>query len=212
MAEIDVCIKCGAKKGSKPFVDMLCIDCYTPYIEIPKSFSVTLCPRCGAVLRGKKWIAVQPKAIGKWLAAKVKGRDARNVAIDINSSTLTFEIETDRGSVPITVPIRVEIQKSICEQCNKKAGNYYEAIIQLRGNPRDVAKWRKAFAAALAEETFVASEEELREGVDFKVGSSKGALAVIKELGIRDYKISKKLWGLKQGKRVYRTTFAIRFG
>jgi nonsense-mediated mRNA decay protein 3 len=212
MASIDVCIKCGAKKGSKAFVDLLCIDCYTPYIEIPKSFAVTLCPRCGAVLRGKKWASSSPREIGKWLSAKVKGRDAKNVMIGIDNSTLTFEVETDRGNVPITVPIRVETQKSLCEHCNKMAGGYYEAIIQIRGNPKDIAKWRKTIAGMLADETFIASEEELKEGVDFKVGSSKGALAVIKELGIRDYKISKKLWGLKQGKRVYRTTFALRFG
>jgi nonsense-mediated mRNA decay protein 3 len=211
MADIDVCIKCGAKQGSKAFVDLLCIDCYTPHIEIPKSFAVTLCHRCGAVLRGKKWLASSPREIGKWLAIKVKGSDARNVAIDINSSTLTFEVETERGNVPITVPIRVEIQKALCEHCNKMAGGYYEAIIQFRGRPDRASRWADKISEFLQGKTFVAGREELKEGIDLKVGSSKAALSAINDAGIKDYVISKKLWGLKQGKRVYRTTFALRF-
>jgi nonsense-mediated mRNA decay protein 3 len=211
MVSIDVCIKCGAKKGDKAFVDLLCIDCYVPKIEIPKSFQMAICPRCGAVLRGKRWDKANESLIRKDFAHKAKGRDANGVQVDINKSTLTYFVETDKGPIPMEAPIRVEINKELCDFCRKKSGGYFEAIIQLRGNPKRVEKWRKILEAKLDEKTFVASEEELKEGIDLKVGSSKAALSIINELGLRDYKISRKLFGLKQGKRIYRTTFAIRF-
>jgi nonsense-mediated mRNA decay protein 3 len=211
MVSIDVCIKCGAKKGDKAFVDLLCIDCYTPHIEIPKSFQMTICPRCGAVLRGKAWSKANEPMVRKDFAHKAKGRDANDVIVDVPTSTLTYFVETDRGKVPMTVPVRIETRKELCDVCRKLSGGYFEAIIQIRGNPKRIEKWRKELERALSTETHISSEEELKEGIDIKVVSSKGALAAINALGIRDYKISKKLWGLKQGKRVYRTTFALRF-
>jgi NMD protein affecting ribosome stability and mRNA decay len=91
------------------------------------------------------------------------------------------------------------------------AGGYYEAIIQLRGRPERVRRWRKELTEELLKYTFISGIEDLKEGVDIKVGSSRQALSLIKDLGFRDYLITKKLWGLKEGKRVYRTTFALRF-
>jgi nonsense-mediated mRNA decay protein 3 len=211
MVSIDVCIKCGAKKGGKAFVDLLCIDCYVPKIKFPSSFQMAICPRCGAVLRGKRWDKANESLVRKDFAHKARGRDANDVQVDINKSMLTYFVETDRGFIPMGVPIRVEIKKELCDFCRKRAGGYFEAIIQLRGNPRMIEKWRKILERKLDERTFVASEEELKEGIDMKVGSSKAALSAINELGLRDYKISRKLFGLKEGKRVYRTSFAIRF-
>jgi nonsense-mediated mRNA decay protein 3 len=211
MASIENCIKCGAKKGSKPFLGLLCIDCYTPKIEVPNSLSFEFCGRCDKVKQGKDWKKVSLWELGDQFGRKIKGKDALDSFVDIGKAEAIVNLETDQGKFPLKFPIRINKLKSLCDDCRKMAGGYFEAIIQLRGRPERVRRWKKELSEELLKYTFIAGIEDLKEGVDIKVGSSKQALSLIKDLGFRDYLISKKLWGLKQGKRVYRTTFALRF-
>jgi len=51
----------------------------------------------------------------------------------------------------------------------------------------------------------------LKEGIDIYAGSSKAVMEVLSEMGIKGYKISRKLHTAKQGKRIYRISISIRF-
>jgi NMD protein affecting ribosome stability and mRNA decay len=61
----------------------------------------------------------------------------------------------------------------------------------------------------LTKRTFVSKYVELPEGVDMYAGSKK---AVAEVLGVLDLKpkISDKLYGVKDGRRVYRRTYCMR--
>jgi len=211
MASIDVCIKCGAKKGSRPFIGLLCRECYAPKISIPSPFSFDCCGRCGAIRQGKEWKRVPLSELGRQFGRKIRGEDAGDATVDVESSEAVIYIGTDEGKLELRFPVRIDKIRGLCDECRKMAGGYFEAIIQLRGRPERIRRWTRELSEKIPETTFIAGIEELKEGIDIKVGSSKEALHLIKRLGFWDYKISKKLWGLKQGKRVYRTTFALRF-
>ena len=62
----------------------------------------------------------------------------------------------------------------------------------------------------LTKNTFITKSEEKHGGVDLFVGKTKSVLAVMSELRLRT-KITRKLMGIREGRRYYRTTFSIRF-
>jgi NMD protein affecting ribosome stability and mRNA decay len=99
------------------------------------------------------------------------------------------------------------MNKSICDDCSKASSGYYEAIIQVRG--KNVQRWAEKIMRELKSRTFVSKYMKLDEGIDIYVGSRKEAaetLAILK----RKPTISDKLYGVKDGRRVYRRTYCVR--
>jgi NMD protein affecting ribosome stability and mRNA decay len=80
----------------------------------------------------------------------------------------------------------------------------------LRGNWKEIRIWARRFKKALMKTTFISKEDELKEGINLYVGEGKKLLEVIKGFGLR-WKTSRKLHGMREGKRLYRTTYLIRF-
>ncbi len=105
--------------------------------------------------------------------------------------------------------IPLDIKKTICQQCSRISGGYYEAIIQLRGDPVRVLGYADMLLKKLQKRTFITKEEEKDGGLDLFVGNSKVVVELMGELGVKTL-ITKKLVGRDQGRRLYRTTFLIR--
>ncbi len=207
---IDVCIKCGAKRGEKPFIGPFCVDCYEFKIKLPKKpIEIEVCKRCGKVKVKGEWSYKDEEEIKAYIASKIKGEFDR-VDIDMKSHKVFAYFKSDDGEVVKRVyPLKIELKRTTCPTCAKISGGYYEAIIQLRGNPYRIEKMRRDLERRLSKRTFITKEDVKKEGIDLYVGSSKEVIQTLKEMGIRA-KISKKLHGMKEGKRLYRTTFAIR--
>jgi NMD protein affecting ribosome stability and mRNA decay len=97
----------------------------------------------------------------------------------------------------------------LCTDCSRRSGGYFEAIIQLRGSAEKTAKARDALVARIEERSFVSKVEQLREGVDVYAGSRKAALEALREMRLK-HGTSAKLFGVKDGRRVYRFTYCVR--
>lgn len=123
-------------------------------------------------------------------------------------------VEEYGTKVAFTREIPVYYENKTCIDCTRKASGYYEAIIQLRGDKKRVSRALKILRSCILRESFITNETITKNGYDMFVGDSKSALMCISHL--RDtmkfsQTISRSLVGLKEGKRVYRTTYAIRF-
>lgn len=203
------CPRCGAAEGTKRFVGPFCIDCYQFNIKVPDKVELQQCKRCQALLLRGRWIEYSERKIKDYVESKFKGEFTGSEFLQ-HENKAKFTIERDGATVVIDKEIPFKLNNDICPECNKKAGGYFEAIIQLRGNDDRIIKYTKIFEERLEESgTFITKILDLKEGRDIYVGSTKATLSILKELGLT-HTISSKLAGQKQGKRLYRTSFAIR--
>ncbi|WP_230741488.1 60S ribosomal export protein NMD3 [Methanooceanicella nereidis] len=121
--------------------------------------------------------------------------------------------------------VEVRVRKETCDICSRIAGGYYEGIIQVRAQNRfptkkemgkalkiiyDVVKKAEKAGDRLA---FVTDEFDLPEGVDVYMGSvncsRQASRAIVDDFGGTVLE-SPKLVGAKDGKDLYRVTFAVR--
>ncbi len=204
------CIKCGIEKGKKPFIGVFCADCYNFPIKKPKPITIEKCKRCGRYKIKGEWKKLSEEKLEDFLGSRVRAEfDEFQIDIKRKKAILIFYVEGYKTERKINYD--VEIKTVLCRDCSRLSAGYFEAIIQLRGNPLKIEKKADYIIKQIYKKgAFVAKIEEKKEGLDLYVSSSKKALEVIKENGYT-HKISRKLHGLKEGKRVYRTTIALRF-
>jgi len=118
----------------------------------------------------------------------------------------------------VTVPVKL----SLCLNCQRRASKYFEAIIQLRGMEDWSPEEREGVRRSLVEELdsrggprgFISHLEEVKEGFDLYVGSSRGAkksVLALKEHYGGTFKESPSLYGTdSEGREVYRPTYLLR--
>jgi len=204
-----ICPRCGKNSNEKEFIEAFCIDCYPIDVKMPKKIVFEVCKKCGKIKHGKKWVDRDEEEVAGDITRKCKG-DFFNAAYNKEEGIVTFFIKKREKILKINKMINVNYMINMCTDCSRMSGGYFESIIQLRGNPEKINSFAKKLEREIAKITFVSKVEEKKEGIDLYIGSTHAVLDLIKEIGHR-YTISKKLAGVnKEGKRQYRTTFAIR--
>ena len=204
-----ICPKCGVTSDKAQFIGPFCINCSPIRIECPREFSIEICQKCGKMRLARDWIKLDDSIIQKLFRRKCRGEFFK-VEYDTKTNTATFFIEKEGNIFKVERVVKYKPLKSMCVDCTRKGSNYFEAIIQLRGRPERILKYEKLLTDALKEKgTFIAKTEDLKEGKDLYVGSSKAVVEIFRDMGLRTT-ISRTLHGLKQGKRLYRTTFLLR--
>jgi NMD protein affecting ribosome stability and mRNA decay len=133
----------------------------------------------------------------------------RNQLYEIRYRTV-FVVRAGGGFVEAVKPFRAKKIDTICVDCSRAASGYFESIVQVRsGDASRAKKLAEKIRRALCKSTFVAKTEESRHGIDLYVGSNKATMLVLDRLGLAPEK-SAKLHGLKDGQRIYRTTYCVR--
>jgi nonsense-mediated mRNA decay protein 3 len=203
-----ICPKCGRSDRETKFIEAFCVDCYPYNFKLP-DIEIEECRRCGKVRFKGEWQVFNRKKFEDYVASKCRG-DFSSVVYDSKTSTLTFTIKKGTTEVQINKHYGPKKITSICPECSRRAAGYFEAIIQLRGNSYMIKKYQNLLIEFLNRESFISKVDEKKEGIDLYVGSSKAVLGIINEMGLNAL-MTKKLMGMKEGKRYYRTTFLIRF-
>lgn len=200
-----ICPKCGRSNKKIEFIEAFCQDCYPINLEVPRQVEFEQCSRCERIKFRGEWMPINKRKISEYILSKCKG--------DIGSSSYDFDNQNAifilKSSAKITRLIPVELKRTICNQCSRISGGYYEGIIQLRGDEKKIEKTATMLIDKLEKVTFLTKAEEKDEGLDIYVGRSKPIVKLVSDLGIKTM-ITKKLVGRDQGKRLYRTTFLIR--
>lgn len=221
----------------------LCADCYFERFELvdtPDRVELTVCPTCGAVEQGRRWVDVDAEdyvdiavdAVADRVEVHVDAEDFRwevrpervgetefKIHAHFEALVRGRRVQTDR-----TVP--VSIGHGTCDRCGRAAGDYHEAIVQVRAagrtpDPDERAGARDAVDAYLAERedagdrnAFVASIDEDDDGIDVKVSTSQIGRAVAERI-VRRYggsvSDSRRLVSEDgDGERLYRMTYTVR--
>lgn len=232
------CPKCG--KESEILLDSVCKDCFFEtfkLIELPLVLHVRICSNCGAYFQRSKWgdIGNLEEVVLKAVEdALFIHNEAGDVEVYFEPREITPYIYIVRAEVDAIVrgePVHagaeteVRIQRTACDMCSRESGGYFEAIIQIRAAGRYPTEEEKRRCSTLARETmesmrkkgdrlaFISDVIEQKEGIDFYMGSMNASRQVcrliVSELG-GSFSESPTLVGMKDGKNLYRITFAVR--
>jgi nonsense-mediated mRNA decay protein 3 len=225
------CVECGAE--GKVY-ESVCEECFLKkhkLVELPDTLDFEMCKECGSFLVGSKWMKVPVER-----AIEMVLDEAMSYEKEVDSSRFTVElIPEDEMNFSIVVECdmyvydlrtskelqaRVRLKPSQCVTCTRKKSMYYEAILQVRADGRDLAEEEldkitevvhKRVEASTG--TFISKEERMHTGLDFYMGSNDVARNLSKELAnmySAQEQSSPKLVGMKDGHDLYRVTYLVR--
>ncbi|WP_456487695.1 60S ribosomal export protein NMD3 [Candidatus Alkanophaga liquidiphilum] len=231
------CAGCG--KRSEELYGGLCKECVlsifrveTDKIKLP-DIEVRVCRHCGGFFKESGELAdlqgIVRDAVGKKLKAAAKGMHAELRGVDVEieelrgwgaSAAVKLDVNFKGMNLQERRPLRIKFVRRTCKRCSRISGGYFESIVQVRADgrtPSDDELFRvEAIAySALGDglKDFISKVEKKREGIDFYVGSIEGgrkiSKSIVKTLGGRISE-SKKLYGRKDGREIYRVTFLVR--
>jgi len=223
------CYLCGSV--TEDLFEGLCSLCFnkeSELVTLPSKIQTSICSRCGdpysdfkehfideivnnEVSKSLKHNFENPNIKIRVLEKNQKGRTL-NAEVEVTLKSMVNDQEYSR-----TINTVVEIREILCERCSKKAGGYYEAIVQVRTESLDpVLKEINEVLSRLLEKdknAFITELSEEKGGINIKLGSSKAASALgsyFKSQHNAQIKESVSLVGRKEGKNVYRKTILIR--
>ena len=208
------CFICG--KRTEKLIKGYCEECYKKnfqLIETPKEFDITLCSRCRQVKERDKWIETE---IDKILRDKIKviGRDVKirtEIKDDLAKIHARGFLKSSKSSKEEVHEVKLKIRKVTCPTCSRKAGKYYESIVQIRGilTNDDI----DAIDDVVLKKGGFYRIEEVEGGYDLYV-SNKSLAKKIVEVFKNRYKVeikkSFRLFTKKEGKDIYRDTILLR--
>ncbi len=235
MAQQMFCIKCGKEAVSGT---VFCEDCISKGEQLasaPGVVTFEICPSCGKVKGGSSWR--EQGDLGKYMAselrksvrlsgdASLKSLEIENLDPSENSSNviLALSLVTHGITKEERIAVRVRVEGNTCPTCNRRSGHYFESTIQLRsmGKTREEVIGRVlSYATKLCEEYertekgfFVSGIKGTKGGVDITLSSNTVGAALAKKVAKKfgaEVVPTRKLFGRKNGKEVYRTTFLVR--
>lgn len=231
-----ICIECGKEAE---LYDNLCEECFKAkkeLITVPSIVDLRLCNHCGARERGKQWL--DTSTLEDAMEAAVGDSVVLNNEVESSKFEFKVEFEDDKNAqiylsafikikelhVKSEHTIKVRLKNAVCNRCSKIAGDYYEAIVQLRAKDRNLEPDELKKATKLIEtevalmqkndrEIFLSKVEKTHGGLDFFIGSTQGGRNLSKTLASAfGGKVSShpSFAGHQDGHGIYRTTFLVR--
>ncbi len=208
------CPLCNKSSADIRFYGEFCEDCVKKKLldKLPEEISLTVCKRCGMIKAKGAFKEQTTEAVDEALAQELRNYTIRLADI-VDEDTMNLDITEVRPEYSITVEKKMPIKwkRSMCERCNRIAGSYYEAVIQLRGTNMEkmekfIDKITKYFER---KNEFITRVREADNGLDVYLSNKKLTSAYLSRNNIQAV-TSYTLYGLRQGKKVYRHTYAVR--
>jgi len=200
-----ICPKCGASSNEISFIGSFCSNCYqgaNKPSNLPERIVIYNCRECGAE-RCRNW---NEESLESSIIALLKDKKFGFPTIEILETIISVKYD----DLDEEFEVKLFRKESICDTCMRRNSNYYEAIIQVRGEEYYAnEEFVNGLINALEKATFISNIERLKEGIDLYVGDKMVARSVLSSMRLKP-KVTYKLYGLKEGQRVYRTTFMIR--
>lgn len=227
------CVECGTEG---PTYEGLCAKCFTKrhaVVEPPEVLDLPRCKSCGSYRFESGWSKLERDlAVSRLLKEEIPPRapfvrvsfthvardeDANNFSLTVKALGRYEDLEAVRD-----FRVRVRVKPSLCDPCQKQRSRYYEGILQVRGDDRELTPKEmravRTFVVARVErpgdpQAFLSRIEEVHGGLDFYLSTNALGKAIARELcdafGGRT-SASPKLFGQQQGREVYRVTSLVR--
>ncbi|MGC8710741.1 MAG: NMD3-related protein [Candidatus Micrarchaeia archaeon] len=207
------CPICNRSSDKFEFYGAFCEVCSREKLskKIPNDINVLKCKRCGRIKLAGSFVEENRLSIAEEIKKSLKGLGVKVEAYDEHAGIATAIVTEIISGKELRVEKQISIKHidTLCQQCARKAGGYYEAVLQLRGDFNKIAKIERSVANFLeANDEFISKELDVENGVDVYVSSKKLAAAMISGMRLKANK-SYTLYSIKNGKKIYRNTYAI---
>ncbi len=238
------CYLCGKDAA----VEGLCSSCYDqqhPLIEVSTPLSILACKKCGSVKvpGGWKKLSFETFDIDEQAERQMETVLEQEIKLLVPGVSLEFEEEKKLDRVTHLIvfasgksheslptheekyPVEMRFSYGTCDTCGMMSGGYYEAILQIRADGREVtAQEKKELTQKVTEMTisryksddkaFVTMVDDNKYGIDFYIGSEHLVKEIADEFEsqyIAERKENYKLVGEdKTGKQKFRITILLR--
>ena len=214
------CIICGRETNSK---EVICEDCRSKSSgsNAPKvdDFKIKRCKYCGRVF------------IDKWSDSEIQEDDLIHIYLTKNfgNGQIHYDSSGDYFNRKVIYEFRhangqiskgqffIKTSYHSCPSCSKRRGNYFEAIIQLRGTPEKFVEIidfvKNIIDSQNNPDIFITKIEKKKEGFDLYISNKEYARNVSRRI-VDKYGgtiiESNSLVGRKEGRDLYRFTYAVR--
>jgi nonsense-mediated mRNA decay protein 3 len=234
------CPECGDSKSE--LIEGLCKNCFLKQfspLSIPSNIFVRICVHCKSKFHEGKWKDSnidENEIIYRALENAIKINPLiKNEEIELKILQIRGTIAECNVEVSATVlgeliheefETNVRLNRSVCPTCSKKNSGYYEAVIQLRSDNRDLKDEELRSINALIHKSlnnfhkkdklsYLSQKLDLKEGVDYYIGSLKSAkklaMAIKKDFGGLIKESPRLITQDKStGKGIYRVWISIR--
>ncbi|MEM4634101.1 MAG: NMD3-related protein [Candidatus Anstonellaceae archaeon] len=166
------------------------------------SVRIYVCKKCKKIT-GKTGVRKEVEA-GQEIARILKIKDASPV---FSKDFSSVEYQSPYGR--LEQKISVIASETVCNVCAMLNSRYYEAIIQLRGERKEIQKAFLLLQRKISSRSVIPKVEELKEGIDIYCASRSEAISALNAQGF-GFLRTEKLAGEKNGRRLYRTTLLVR--
>ncbi len=216
------CPKCG--KLTEKFYDNLCKECFLESVSflhfLPQKLELKRCRSCGSYFFKKKKFANLDSAVRESIFHHLrKCREVEEFVYRIMGNNVSVRlISKVRGLKKVeekTIPIK--LKPITCRPCQLKKCGYYEVLIQFRSYSvsfDEVLRLveREMRKLSRKDELAFVSNVVRNKFLDVYIASTQAGLKVAKVLKEKygaKMKLSKKLVGVRKGKRVFKTTVCL---
>lgn len=205
---VKICPRCGISSDKRRFAGSFCSVCAPIKLTVPEKIEFMRCPRCERIRIEKEW-KEEGKVDFAGIVLKQCRGDIRSSEFDPSTGELSLIVEQSGAFVEIKKKVEIAYEKNLCIDCSRTASGYFEAIIQLRGDEARVMKRAEEVTKLVSKKNFIAKRAELKEGIDLYVGDRNTAISTLNSLKLGYFR-TETLAGERDGKRLYRTTLAVR--
>ncbi len=219
--------------GGEALIEGMCLECYLKRERlswVEDIVEIVKCPKCGRYFVNKVWKDLDfDSALFESIVSRIRVHpqfEVEDVEVEqLNSGRCVFRLigNVEGREVVDELSVEVRVKTRTCERCAMISGGYYEAVVQIRADDRRVEDFELEKVKDLIErilekerdnvKAFVSKVVERREGIDFYFGDKNVGRKVSREIAkVLGGKIieSRKLHTRKDGRDVYRYTFAVR--
>ncbi len=207
------CPTCGNSSEKSRFFGNFCESCTKEKFSkgLPLIISISRCKRCGKIKAGGSY--ADPTTRNLEIAIGQQFGKNRVYLIEYEGSRAKLEVsfDTDHGTIAANHEVEIAYKKVLCEMCYKKACNYHEAVIQLRGNNHRINRFIEKVSRYFdLNNEFISKIEQADNGMDVYVSNKRMAAGLISKMKLHPT-TSFTLAGVKNGKRIYKNTYALHF-
>ena len=208
------CPTCGNSSEKFRFFGNFCESCTKRKFSkgLPIIIEISRCKRCGKIKAGGSYVEPTTRSLEIAIGQQFGKNKVYLIKYEGNKAWLDVSSDTEYGTIATDHEVEIAYKKILCEMCYKKACNYHEAVIQLRGNPHRIGKFIEKISRYFDfNNEFISKLESADNGMDVYVSNKRMAAGFISRLKLHPT-TSFTLAGVKNGKRIYKNTYALHFG
>lgn len=219
------CPKCGSQ--TEELHDGLCRDCFSSKMglkpEVKERAVLYNCKVCGKFFSGDRGFEDEEGAAHDFLKHELGKEGLKGATFRLAGDLLflTLNMESEGVEKEVKKTLNVVRKHIVCRYCSLMKASYFNVTIQVRAPKPMLGQIVEEIREMLHElrsrdnYAFISGEKVLREGIDLMIGSKGAADRVVNEMRRRhdaEIKVSRKLYGLIEGKKTYRDTILVSIG